>query len=531
MRAPDGIPRTESFRPFFWVDGDYRVRAWPEATARALHVPARSAVGRPCREVIGRSGAQAARCEGCPGARTGAARRPAQATEALGGHCAIVPQAGPAGGALVWLPLSRIVAGGQAGARLEGLVARGALADRLGSITEVLEGLRRLAGADDCELFVLEPTRREVFLVDCEGPDREAFMERTHMPLGEGYPGTVTLLQRPLFTNEFQRDRLFLRESVKRRGIQSFIGVPLVEGGEPLGYVGVGWRDGAVPIEWGLRLLDEVKSLVRIALPDSLMPGRGAAAPGSLLVRCLGPFEILRDGSRIPPEAFGRRKALQLLKCLLLHRGTPVHRDRLVELLWPDAAPRAGANRLHGVVNALRSAIESDRGPRDSAYIVCRDDRYCFNSGAANRVDLYDFLDLSEAARAACRRGEDARALCLLEEAVHLYRGDLFADDAEDDRFESQRVRLRHTYLDAARMLAELQVRSGRADEAIWTLRTALDVEPVALDIYESLITLLARAGRISEARQQYECCRTAVRRHLDMEPPARTRALEKLLS
>jgi len=522
------------FRPFFWVDEAFCVRGWPEVTARALRLPARAAVGRSCSDVIGGLGdeAAAARCARCPATGATPAADVAEAPEdLLHGRCAIVPLAGPGGGSIIWLPLSHVVPGGGASARLEHLVARGVLADRLGSVADTLEGLRRMVGADDCELFLVEPSGKEVVLVDCEGPDREAFMERTHMPLGAGYPGTVTLLQKPLYTNEFQRDRLFLRDSVKRRGIRSFIGVPLLGNGRPLGYVGVGWRDESVPIEWGLRLLEELKSLVPIALPRRPPPMPSAADPRArLVVRCFGPFEILRDGQRIPLQAFGRRKAVQLFKHLLLQRGAPVHRDRLVELLWPDVAPRIGANRLHGVVSALRSAVEATRGPRTSAFVLCQEDRYCLNVDAPHRIDLYDFLDMTDAARSAHRRGEDGRTLELLDEALQLYRGDLFAEDAMDDPFEPQRVRLRHTYLDAARMLANLRIRCGRTDDAIWTLRDALDVEPVAADLCETLITLLARAGRIAEARQQYEGCRSALRRFLDMEPPARMRALEKLL-
>lgn len=40
------------FRPFFWVDGQLRVREWPELTARALAVPAAEAIGRRCSEVL-----------------------------------------------------------------------------------------------------------------------------------------------------------------------------------------------------------------------------------------------------------------------------------------------------------------------------------------------------------------------------------------------------------------------------------------------------------------------------------------------
>lgn len=540
MRTGAERAGSEPFRPFFWLDASFRVRGWPASTARALRTPARAAIGHPCWEVMGgKLGAACARCvaAGFPGAR----REPEggwdfrdgsdDAAPALGSvrSCTVLPRAD--GGAMVWLPLSHMVAGGVGGVRLEGLLARGVLAEHLVSLASTLEGLRRVVAADDCELFLLDRSGSEVTLIDCAGRDRDAFMERTHMPLGSGYPGTVTLLKKPLFTNEFQRDRLFLREEVKRCGIRSFIGVPLVDGDRPLGYVGVGWREECVPIEWGLPLLEELKALLPAALPERHSAANAAVRrSGQLIVRCFGSFEIRRDGQTIPLESFGRRKAVQLFKYLLLRRGTPVHRDNLVELFWPGAPARVAANRLHGVVNALRSTIESTRCQRSSTYVLCSEDRYRFNTEAPHRVDLYDFLDLTDAARRARRQGESERASELLEDALRLYRADLSAEDEEHDLFEFERVRFRHTYLDAARMLAELRVKSGRADEAIWTLRAALDVEPVALDVHEMLITLLARAGRIGEARQQYECCRSALRRYLDMEPPARTRALEKLL-
>lgn len=532
MPTPGEHGSRELFRPFFWVDEEHRVRDWPEATARALGVPAERALGRHCWELVAgrRGGQRSPRCAHCPAAGaavTGAAPADVDAARC----CAVLPLAGPVRGALVWFPLAYVTAGGFGSARLEGLVIRGALAERLGSVESALEGLRQICAADDCELFLLDSFGKEVFLVDCEGRDRDAFLELTHMPLGTGYPGTVTLLQKPLYTNRFQKDRVFVRGAVKRRGIRSFIGMPLMDGGRPLGYVGVGWRDGSVPIQWGLRVLEEVRPLLPLAVPRRFLPVRNADIPSvQLAIRCFGTFEVFHEGRRLPPAAFPRRKALQLLRQLVLRRGVPVHRDRLVELLWPDAPAGAGANRLHGVVNALRSALETTRDPRSSGYVICRDDHYFFNIDAPQSVDLFDFLDFIAGARTAQREGATERALGLLEDAVRLYRGDLFADDIEDESLEMHRVRLRHLFLDAARTLAGIRIRWGHVDEAVWTLRAALDFEPVALDLYELLIGELASAGRLVEARQQYECCCTALRRHLDMEPPPRIRALEKRL-
>lgn len=525
----------EPFRPYFWVDGAFRICEWPDSTAQALRVPAKSALGRHCWDLrAGRlQGMSHMCCARCPAANFArdARMRVAASDAALPRHCTILPLSGPGSGALVWFPLSFIATGGFGSARLEGLVIRGALAARLGSIETALEGLRRACTADDCELFLLDAAGKEVFLVDCEGYDRDAFMELTHMPLGTGYPGTVTLQQKPLFTNRIQKDRLFLRSEVKRRGIRSFIGVPLGEEGRPLGYIGVGWRDASVPMTWSLKVLEEVKSIIPLAVPRRFLPVRAADVPSArLAIRCFGAFEVVLEGRRLSRADFVRHKAMQLLKHLVLRRGAPVHRDPLIELLWPDAPARSGANRLHVVVNALRSTLETGRGPRASEYIICRDDHYFFNTAAPHSVDLYQFLDAVAAARIAQRENAEERALGPLEEAVRLYRGDLFGDDTEDDSLDAHRVRLRHMYLDTVRALAAIRIRWGHADEAIWTLRSALEFEPIALDLYELLITQLAQAGRLTEARQQYECCCAALRRHLDMDPPPRISALERLL-
>lgn len=526
--------RSEKFRPFFWVDRDFRISGWPDATARALHVPARTAVGKYCWDVLfdKRSESSSACCGHCQStdAADPSPRNPPPRGKRARPRCAILPLPGPERGAIVWLPFSHIATGASDCARLEGLVIRGALADSLGSIHATLDSLRRICAADDCEMFLVDPSEKKVILVDCAGQDREAFMERTHMPLGAGYPGAVTLHQKPLFTNRFQNDRQFLRNGVKRCGIRSFIGIPLMDGGRPLGYIGVGWRDNSVPLEWGLRVLDEVKSVVPIAIPPRPAPARQVRAAARLTIRCFGPLDIRRDGVNVPPEAFARRKALSLLRYLVLLRGAPIHREKLIEMLWPESSRDNGVNRLHGVINSLRTAVESGRQPRSSEYVVCREDCYFFNTEAPHSVDLFDFLDAEALARSALRQGGHERAIELFEKAVQLYRGDLFADAGEDESFETHRVRLRHTYLDAARALAQLRIRAGCADEAIRVLRAALDVEPVAADLHETIIAQLLQAGLHAEARQQYECCRAALRRYLDMEPPPKLRALEKLL-
>jgi two-component SAPR family response regulator len=536
MNMPTGrsLNRGEPFRPFFWVDGQFRVRAWPDVTARACHRPARAAIGRHCWEVVGPHGHARRRgpCAACPILEAGAAgaAEPVDAFDPPPDRCAALPLAGPDREAIVWLPLSRLARGTAGGARIEALVLRGALAGRLDSIESMLDGLRRACGADDCELFLIAASGQEVYLVDCAGRDREAFLEQTRMPLGTGYPGTVAMTRKPMFTNRFQQDRLFLRDAVKRRGIHSFLGFPLLQAGKPLGYVGLGWRHATVSMDWSLKLLEDVEPLLPLALRNRPPAPGEAGAVADLGLRCFGAFEILCNGHPVPLATFPRRKAVDLLKILVLQRGVPMHRDQLIELLWPGVTPQVGMNRLHGVLNVLRSQLEPGRRPGASSYVVSRDDRYHFNTAARLSVDLYDFLDLVADARRARRRGDPELAVGRLEEAVGLYRGTLFADADDNELVDLHRVRLRHAYLDAVRTVAGWKLRHDAHAEGIQVLQTALALEPDAVDLQEMLIAELLAAGRLSEARQQYESCRVALRRYLDMDLSPRTRMLTRLL-
>jgi DNA-binding SARP family transcriptional activator len=516
------------YRPYFLVDARGRISAWPGLTAEALRVPADGVIGQACWKVLGERCGHITR-EACAACRAG---NRCGAGDLTGhGRCVVLPLPGEQAGGIAWLPVSSIVPGPPSSAHVEGLLIRGALLDRLATLRDALDGIRHGCDADDCELFLLDPAQREVFMVECVGSDRDAFLARTHMPLGTGYPGTITVSRKPLGTNHVQDDARFVREEVKRRGIRSFVGMPVLQDGESLGYVGVGWKDPTVPLPWGLEVLACLSSIVPLAVTTRTHRTRARGDEQPVLeLCCLGSLRLRSAGRWMGADGFPRRKAAQVLAALVLARGGTVPRDRLVERLWPEAPPGAGANRLHGVVNALRSALEPGRDPRHSRLVRADVTGYRLDLTVPHAVDLYDFVDAVDAGRAALRQGSETAAARHFDTAVRLYQGDLFANDSLDELVEAQRVHQRHAYLDAVRALVRIELRRGAAENAIWVLRAALSIEPVALDLHETLITQLALADRIGEAREQYESCCAVMRNQLDMEPSAHLRTLEQLL-
>ena len=98
-----------------------------------------------------------------------------------------------------------------------------------------------------------------------------------------------------------------------------------------------------------------------------------------LRIYTLGHFCLSVAGEGLAADKWKRRKAVDLLKCLVTHLGRPLHRERLIEYLWPDADMTSGWERLKVVISFLRKQLR-DGGLReevvetvDKSYLLRRD--------------------------------------------------------------------------------------------------------------------------------------------------------------
>ena len=108
------------------------------------------------------------------------------------------------------------------------------------------------------------------------------------------------------------------------------------------------------------------------------------AVAAEVHVSLLGGFSVTVNGEPVP-DRWRLRKAKTLVKLLALAPGHRLHREVVVDRLWPDTEPQVAANNLHQIVHTIRRMM----GPES---ITLSDDvvRLCPAGGLSVDVDVFE---------------------------------------------------------------------------------------------------------------------------------------------
>ena len=195
-------------------------------------------------------------------------------------------------------------------------------------------------------------------------------------------------------------------------------------------------------------------------------------------VRLLGGFTVVVNGAPKPTGRWTRRQAAALVKRLALSPGGRLHRDRVVDALWPDATLDVALPRLHKAAHYARR----DLGDRDA--VVLRDEVVALFPYATLEVDAITFEAAADAALAAKPVSPEACANVLK------LAGELLPENLAEWWLEEPRERLR---LRAAELL-----RGARR----WT--DLLRVDPANEEAHVELLREAVVSGDRTNAFRRY---------------------------
>jgi DNA-binding SARP family transcriptional activator len=81
-------------------------------------------------------------------------------------------------------------------------------------------------------------------------------------------------------------------------------------------------------------------------------------ASRGLRIELLGRFRVTVGARSIPDEAWRRRKPAALIKLLALAPGHRLHREQILDALWPNLDPLAASANLRKALHHARRAID-----------------------------------------------------------------------------------------------------------------------------------------------------------------------------
>jgi len=241
---------------------------------------------------------------------------------------------------------------------------------------------------------------------------------------------------------------------------------------------------------------------------------------GSLEIFLLGRFRVVVDGRVVSERDWSRRKPVQLIKLLTLQPHHQLHREQMIELLWPDSEPESGSNNLHKAIYLARHALEPDlKSAADSRFLQTRAQQIVLSTSGSLYIDVEEF----ERAADLAIKSETAAAC---ETAITLYRGDLLSEDVYEEWTATRREQLRELYHRLLGKLSRIYESQDDKQQSIDPLTRLIATDPANELAHRDLMRLYALTGNRHQALRQYQQCVDALRGELDTEPEPATVAL-----
>ncbi|MET8997933.1 BTAD domain-containing putative transcriptional regulator [Amycolatopsis sp. NPDC004169] len=251
----------------------------------------------------------------------------------------------------------------------------------------------------------------------------------------------------------------------------------------------------------------------------------GQVETTSLTIRVLGPLEVTAAGRVI---ALGGPKPRLLLAALALQPNVVVSTDVLVEVLWPESAPRSAAANIRTYVHSLRRRF-AEIDPALGERISSRASGYLLTA-SPEELDHLAFAALAGEAQEALDGGSAEGALKLLDRADALWRGEILEGLPHDHSWGATVARLAELRLSVQEQRLRARIGLGRSGEAIAELRGLVTEHPLREELWAQLIVALRAAGRTGDAIEAYESAERVLREELDAEPGVRLRELRATL-
>ncbi len=254
-------------------------------------------------------------------------------------------------------------------------------------------------------------------------------------------------------------------------------------------------------------------------------PG-GAASyeTAALRIQTLGGFRVWREGVEVDPTEWGREKAVHLLQFFVTLRRKPLHKEEIIDRLWPDLDSETGNRDFKVALSITLKTLEPDRAPRAQSRFIRRYDlAYGLNLETA-QVDADEFESFVEGGNHALARDVVA-AIEKYQRAIALYTGEYLPERRYEDWSSAERERLQTLALGTMTALAKLLLDSNPLESLRLTQRV-LALDSAWEEAYRIQMKAHLAQGNRALALRVYQQCLQALADEFGIEPLPETQDL-----
>jgi SARP family transcriptional regulator, regulator of embCAB operon len=248
--------------------------------------------------------------------------------------------------------------------------------------------------------------------------------------------------------------------------------------------------------------------------------------PDRICIDLFGGLQVRAGSLTMGPRQLGGTKPRHVLIALLLSRGAPVPKDRLISLLWGDNPPAGATATLETYVCVLRKKLQPGR-PARSSLIRTVAGCYAIDMGSVD-LDLARYESLMAAAMSP--NLSPTAALPGLREALALAEAALLPEETDTDWLdETRRIHAQHAQENLVAAAAKV-AHVAPADSARWS-RLALNIDPLDEAAWYTYLLSKLSSGQHADGLRAYDRCRRLLASELGCAPgPGLQDLYEKLL-
>jgi DNA-binding SARP family transcriptional activator/tetratricopeptide (TPR) repeat protein/transcriptional regulator with XRE-family HTH domain len=255
--------------------------------------------------------------------------------------------------------------------------------------------------------------------------------------------------------------------------------------------------------------------------------GPGTIPAAGLWVQVLGPSAAWRGGE---PVALGPAPQRAVLGLLALSPPDPVHRETIIDVLWPGDPPATAVNMVQAYVGRLRRALDPGRTPRDGHGLLVSAGTSYLLRVTAHELDWLMFGQLARQARELCSAGDAVTGCDLYEQSLQLWRGEALCD-AGPLRCHPRVTALTERQTAVIIEYAQAASAAGQHSRVLPHLRALVGREPLNETAHAQLMTALAGSGQQGAALHVYHEVRRRLDEQLGVYPGAElSRVLNQVL-